>query len=546
MPSHSPSRPETGGSGSRQLSAPSAPATANDSSTRSNVESPPLQWQDDVDSAPPAHYFIGCRQHYLPATDMKPVDVVQLILDDEFFEEAVAETNRYASQCLEGISRKRRGMAEWTPVDAAEMKKFFGLLFLMGLNDRPAIRLYWSTHRLLPSFHGKVMSRNRYQDILRYLHVVDNRSSQDSSATQDALWKLRPFVDRLLSRFKALFEPGKELSLDEGTCPFKGRVGFRTYNPKKPHKWGIRLYEVCDALTGYCLSFKISSGESSSVSGIVLELMQDYLHKGHELYVDRFYTSIPLFLELHRKHTLAVGTCQINRRGMPKTFLNQNIPRGDVLACRQGPILALKWHDKRDVVVLSTKHTSEMTTVSVRARGGRVLKDKPVAVDEYNKHMGGVDKSDQMLEYYSFNRKGVKWWKKLYFHLISLALVNAHKLYNMQNGRNNRSMPLSDFMLAAIDDLIGRSPRALAEGVSPSPVEVSNQHFPERTEATASKRHAQLECVVCSKRRKLALLEDPPRKIRPKTTTARCDQCKVPLCVFDCFKAYHTKENYWE
>ena len=67
-----------------------------------------------------------------------------------------------------------------------------------------------------------------------------------------------------------------------------------------------------------------------------------------------------------------------------------------------------------------------MTTVSMRARGVRVLKDKPVAVDGYNKHMGGVDNSDQMLEYNSFNRKGVKWWKKLYFHLISLALVNAY------------------------------------------------------------------------------------------------------------------------
>ena len=385
MSSHSPSRPETGGSGSRQLGAPSAPATANDSSTRSNVVSPPLQWQDDVDSAPPAPYFIGRHQHYLPATDMKPVDVVHLILDDEFFEEVFEETNRYASQCLEGINRKRRGMAEWMPIVVAEMRKVFGLLFLMGLDNRPAIKLYWSRHRLLPSFHGKVMSRNRYQDILRYLHVVDYRSSQDSSASQDFLWKLRPFIDRLLSRFKALFEPGKELSLDEATCPFKGRFGFRTYNPKKPHKWGIRLYEVCDALTGYCLSFKISSGESSSVNSIVLELMQDYLDKGHELYVDRYYTSIPMFQELHQKHTLAVETCQIYRRGMPKTFLNQNIPQGDVLACRQGPILTLQWRDKRDVVVLSTKHTSEMTTVSVRARGGCVLKDKPVAVNGYNK-----------------------------------------------------------------------------------------------------------------------------------------------------------------
>ena len=126
---------------------------------------------------------------------MKPVDVVKRFLDDEFFDEVVAETNRYASQCLKGITRKRSGMADWKPVDGAEMKKFFGLLFMMGLNQTPSIKHFWSTHRLWASFYGKVMSRNRFEDILRYLHVVDNGSSQDSSATQDPLWKLRPFID---------------------------------------------------------------------------------------------------------------------------------------------------------------------------------------------------------------------------------------------------------------------------------------------------------------------------------------------------------------
>ena len=41
------------------------------------------------------------------------------------------------------------------------------------------------------------------------------------------------------------------------------------------------------------------------------------------------------------------------------------------MACQQGPILALRWHDKRDVVVLSTKHTPVMTTVSVRTHFSR-------------------------------------------------------------------------------------------------------------------------------------------------------------------------------
>ena len=54
-----------------------------------------------------------------------------------------------------------------------------------------------------------------------------------------------------------------------------------------------------------------------------------------------------------------------------------------------------------------------------------------MAVDDYNRYKGGIDKSDKMLGYYSFTRKVVKWWEKVYFHLLSLALVNAHKVYVM-------------------------------------------------------------------------------------------------------------------
>ena len=60
-------------------------------------------------------------------------------------------------------------------------------------------------------------------------------------------------------------------------------------------------------------------------------------------------------------------------------------------------ILALKWHDKRDVLMLSTYHDSAMMQKSRRSRaaaqGGIEEIEKPRVVEDYNLHMGGVDKS---------------------------------------------------------------------------------------------------------------------------------------------------------
>ena len=153
-----------------------------------------------------------------------------------------------------------------------------------------------------------------------------------------------------------------------------------------------------------------------------------------------------------------------------------------------------------------------------------------------------------MLGYYPFTRKAVKWWKKVYFHLLSLALVNAHKVYVMQNIEpSNQSMPLSTFLKAVIRDLVGTRPRIQVEDVSLSHSSVSIKYFLEYTEATSIRSHAQLECKICSKKRRLTTTEGGSSEgSSRKMTVFRCRACKVPLCAVGCFEAYHTKENYWE
>ena len=39
-------------------------------------------------------------------------------------------------------------------------------------------------------------------------------------------------MDMMQRNFCTKYRPGKELSLGKSTCPFKGRVHFKCYNPK--------------------------------------------------------------------------------------------------------------------------------------------------------------------------------------------------------------------------------------------------------------------------------------------------------------------------
>ena len=73
-----------------------------------------------------------------------------------------------------------------------------------------------------------------------------------------------------------------------------------------------------------------------------------------------------------------------------------------------GEVRRLKWHDKRDVNMLSTYHTDELidkTRRSKRAAGGVKTVKKPKMVEDYNNNMNGVDLNDQNIKYYGFPHK---------------------------------------------------------------------------------------------------------------------------------------------
>ena len=91
-----------------------------------------------------------------------------------------------------------------------------------------------------------------------------------------------------------------------------------------------------------------------------------------------------------------------------------------------------------------------------------VLKRKSVVT--YNKSKAGVDKHDEMASYYPFKRKSVKLWKKVFFLLFQLGLVNAHKYYKLSNPSCNLSlakyMPKVAHGLASVQEDVQTPPTA--------------------------------------------------------------------------------------
>ena len=151
------------------------------------------------------------------------------------------------------------------------------------------------------------------------------------------------------------------------------------------------------------------------------------LNKGYHLYIDNWYTSIPLLQYLRDNDTLACGTIRKNRKGFPdavsKAKLNQ---RGEPIAYRSDALLALKFKDTREVHILTTIHDERMQNVRNRRNPANPIQ-KPKCIVDYNQHMGGADLTDQLLEPFKVTRKSMKWHKKLAMHLIQLSLLNSFR-----------------------------------------------------------------------------------------------------------------------
>ena len=75
-------------------------------------------------------------------------------------------------------------------------------------------------------------------------------------------------------------------------------------------------------------------------------------------------------------------------------------------------------------------HNIETATVQRKQKdGAKVTTTCPQIVKDYNQ-MGGVDKHDMLRQLYEINRKSMKWWHRLLFGSLNMAVVNTYVVHN--------------------------------------------------------------------------------------------------------------------
>ncbi|XP_047365373.1 piggyBac transposable element-derived protein 4-like [Vespa velutina] len=230
-----------------------------------------------------------------------------------------------------------------------------------GSSKKPKIQMNWSKRAIIetPIFR-KSIPLKRFLQITKFLHFANNEETDN----RDKLRKVRPVINYLNEKFKEVYVMEENITIDESLMKFKGCMSCKQFNLSKRARFRIQFYKLCELASGYCYNFKKYTGNDkinhdySASETVIMELLRSIPNKGHILYVDNWYSSSKLFFTLVKNGINVLGTVRCNRKNMSRDFVKAKLKKGEYIIRSCNGILALRWKDKRDVYIISTKHES--------------------------------------------------------------------------------------------------------------------------------------------------------------------------------------------
>ncbi|XP_038584333.1 piggyBac transposable element-derived protein 4-like isoform X2 [Micropterus salmoides] len=323
----------------------------------------------------------------------------------------------------------RRSTTDWKDIDATDLQAYFGLLILAGVyrSRNEDTRSLWDDHTGRAIFRA-TMSHRAFNTINSNLRFEDKKT-RTARRKDDKLAAFRTIWEKWVQRLPRLFNPGRDVCVDEQLVAFRGRCGFRQYIPSKPAKYGLKIWVTCDVSTSYAWKMQIYMGKSADGAPevnqgkrVVLDMTEGL--KGNIVTCDNFFTSYALAEELLRRKMTLVGTIRKNKPELPPELVNikHRAPLSSLFAFTKTHTLVCYVPKRgKNVTLLSTKHREP------------ALSDfdhkKPVIITDYNSCKGGVDNLDKCVGTYSCRRKCYRWPLALFYNMLDVSAYNAFVLW---------------------------------------------------------------------------------------------------------------------
>ncbi|KAE9536159.1 hypothetical protein AGLY_007382 [Aphis glycines] len=407
-----------------------------------------------------------------------------------------------------------------------------GLLLWFGLVQMPSLESYWSTKiRYKNNVASKIMSRNRFELLLRFWHFADNEETPEN----DRIYKVRDLLERVVKNYQNVMELDEYLAIDESMVPFRGRLKFKQYIPGKAHKYGVKLFKICEK-NGYTHDLQVYAGKNQ-VDGkglalrVVMGLIRPYLNVGRTVVTDNFYTSMPLARELLKNNTHLVGTLRTNRVKLPEVTNNWK------RKYRWGSSGEMARQTRCCNVVY--KHDIEMIDTGKKNRNDEPIL-KPQIIIDYNSGKAGIDLSDQLSSYNSPIRKSIRWCHKVATEiLLGTSVFNAFIVYNMKKLPNEK-ISITKFREMLVDELLGLDQLT---NISEEPSNSNNKRkrvkhvFEESVERDHRNRKIRKRCLHCYSH-ETTVLGSKSAALATKKVNTLCSTCKMYTCI-DCFNKNH-------
>jgi hypothetical protein len=355
------------------------------------------------------------------------------------------------------------------------------------------------------------MPRNRFEAISSFFHVVT--PDEEIQLAEDPLKKIRPLYESIKSKCLELYQPLRELSVDERMVKSKARTHFRQYIRNKPTKWGFKFWVLADP-TGFTINFELYQGKKRATApsphglayDVVMDLTTPFHHQNYFVFFDNFYTGPALIQSLKESGVHSTGTLRVTRAGVPESvkqlvsiMKRRDVPRGTGYYVRSSSIVYICWRDNDCVTVASNSFPGHEDGTAKRKgknqSGGHQAVDVPLpaAIKQYNRFMGGVDKSDQLISYHRVLRQCKRYWKTLWYHLLEISATNAFILQKwLLLERNVKKIPtMTAFLDEVVLDIVKRHGTPMTEAWSTFTVRHGSKGYSYQQRR---------KCVICKKK----------------------------------------------